>query len=159
MFFSLSRPSALIERPVLHEVNDSGRVIVAHYTVPVKPAPVTPVPAATLVLLRDRSAGAFEVLLIRRHRASKFAAGDFVFPGGKIEVSDGRDDAAGWCRSVDAAQAARRLDPAAPPPAGRGHWVGGLPRALGGGGDLPPPPPRWPPGRGGGPRHSAGPPA
>src|SRR5258705_1198861 len=124
MFFSLSRPSALIERPVLHEVNDSGRVIVAHYTVPVKPAPVTPVPAATLVLLRNRSAGAFEVLLIRRHTASKFAAGDFVFPGGKIEVSDGADDAAAWCRSIDADQAARRLGLAATPSAALGHWVG-----------------------------------
>jgi 8-oxo-dGTP pyrophosphatase MutT (NUDIX family) len=93
--------------------------------VSVKPAPVTPVPAATLVLLRNRSASAFEVLLIRRHRASKFAAGDFVFPGGKIEVSDGLDDAADWCRSVDAEQAARRLGlVSAPPSAALGHWVG-----------------------------------
>jgi 8-oxo-dGTP pyrophosphatase MutT (NUDIX family) len=105
-------------------VHDSGRVIVAHCLVSVKPAPVTPVPAATLVLLRSRSSGAFEVLLIRRHGASKFAAGDFVFPGGKIEASDCADDAATWCRSVDAAQAARRLDLAAAPQAALGHWVG-----------------------------------
>jgi 8-oxo-dGTP pyrophosphatase MutT (NUDIX family) len=105
-------------------VHDSGRAIVAHYLVSVKPAPVTPVPAATLVLLRNRSAGAFEVLLIRRHTASKFAAGDFVFPGGKIEVSDGADDAAAWCRSIDAAQAARRLGLGAPASAALGHWVG-----------------------------------
>jgi 8-oxo-dGTP pyrophosphatase MutT (NUDIX family) len=106
-------------------VHDSGRAIVSHYPVSVKPAPVTPVPAATLVLLRNRSAGAFEVLLIRRHTASKFAAGDFVFPGGKIEVGDGLDDAADWCRSVDAAQAARRLGlVSAPPSAALGHWVG-----------------------------------
>ena len=103
---------------------DSGRVIVSHYVVTVKPAPVTPVPAATLVLLRSRSAGAFEVLLIRRHTASKFAAGDFVFPGGKIESSDAPDDAAAWCRSVDAGEAARRLDLAAAPSAALGHWVG-----------------------------------
>ena len=105
-------------------MHDSGRVIVSHYLVPVKPAPVTPVPAATLVLLRNRPAGAFEVLLIRRHSASKFAAGDFVFPGGKIEVSDGPDDAAAWCRSVDATQAARRLGLASPPSAALGHWIG-----------------------------------
>src|SRR5438093_8071833 len=108
MFLSLRRPSALIDvRPP--RVNDSSRVIVAHYLVPVKPSPVTPVPAATLVLLRDRSVDVVEVLLIRRHGASKFAAGDFVFPGGKIELSDGPADAAGWCRGVDAAQAARAL--------------------------------------------------
>src|SRR5439155_612843 len=29
-----------------------------------------------------------EVLLIRRHRAAKFAAGDFVFPGGTLEADD-----------------------------------------------------------------------
>jgi 8-oxo-dGTP pyrophosphatase MutT (NUDIX family) len=105
-------------------VHDSGRVIVAHYLVSVKPAPVTPVPAATLVLLRSRSAGGFEVLLIRRHSASKFAAGDFVFPGGKIETSDAPDDAAAWCRSVDAAHAARRLGLASAPSAALAHWVG-----------------------------------
>jgi 8-oxo-dGTP pyrophosphatase MutT (NUDIX family) len=107
-------------------VHDSGRVIVSHYLVSVKPAPATPVPAATLVLLRNRSAGAFEVLLIRRHSASKFAAGDFVFPGGKIETSDGLEDAAAWCRSVDAGAAARRLGLASPPSAALGHWVGAI---------------------------------
>ena len=104
-------------------MHDSGRVIVAHYLVSVKPAPVTPVPAATLVLLRNRSAGAVEIWLIRRHTARKIAAGDVVFPGGKNEVSDGADDAAAWCRSIDAARPhAARL--AATPSAALGHWVG-----------------------------------
>src|SRR5439155_26427917 len=70
-----------------------GRVIVADWLVPVKPVPPMPVQAATLVLLRDRSVGGFEVLLIRRYAASKFAAGDFVFPGGMIEATDGSDGA------------------------------------------------------------------
>src|SRR5438094_615779 len=130
MFFSLSRASALMAtcppRRIVHdhEANDSGDDIVAHWLVPVKPTPVTPVPAATLVLLRDRSHGASDVLLIRRHSASKFAAGDFVFPGGKIEVSDGPADAAGWCRGVDASLAARVLDLETAPHAALGHWVG-----------------------------------
>jgi 8-oxo-dGTP pyrophosphatase MutT (NUDIX family) len=92
--------------------------------VAVKPAAVTPVPAATLVLLRNRVAGAFEVLLIRRHIKSRFAAGDFVFPGGKIETSDGPDDGAGWCRNLDAPVAARRLNLAAAPSTALAHWVG-----------------------------------
>ena len=91
---------------------------------PVKPSPVTPVPAATLVLLRDRSQSTHEVLLIRRHSASKFAAGDFVFPGGKIERSDGSADAAEWCRGVDASFAARALNLEGAPDAALGHWVG-----------------------------------
>ncbi|MGH7278364.1 MAG: NUDIX domain-containing protein, partial [Candidatus Rokuibacteriota bacterium] len=71
---------------------------------PVKP-PAVPAPSSTLVLLRDRTPGDVEVLLIQRHRASKFAGGDFVFPGGKIEPDD-NPDAAAWCAGVDGARAA-----------------------------------------------------
>lgn len=98
----------------------------AHYLVSVKPPPVTPVPAATLVLLRNRPAGGFEVLLIRRHSASKFAAGDFVFPGGRIEADDAPDGAAAWCRGLDTASAARALRLETPPTAALGHWVGAI---------------------------------
>ncbi len=66
----------------------------SHCLVPVKPTPVVPSPAATLVLLRDRSGGGVEVLLTQRHRASKFAAGDYVFPGGKLEASERPEDGA-----------------------------------------------------------------
>jgi 8-oxo-dGTP pyrophosphatase MutT (NUDIX family) len=107
-----------------HEANDSGAGIVAHYLVPVKPPPATPVPAATLVLLRDRSAGAFDVLLIRRHGASSFAAGDFVFPGGKIEAADAPDGAAAWCRGLDPIGAARALGLDSPADRALGHWIG-----------------------------------
>ena len=90
-------------------MNDSGRVIVAHYRVPVKPSPVTPVPAATLVLLRDRPAGGFDILLMQRHAKSKFAAGDFVFPGGKLTREDNPPDALRWCTGLDPAAAAKTL--------------------------------------------------
>jgi 8-oxo-dGTP pyrophosphatase MutT (NUDIX family) len=85
---------------LLASYRDSAAAIVAHYAVPVKP-PVTPVPAATVVLLRDRSAGGFDVLLLQRHRASKFAAGDYVFPGGKVEVGDNPPDAARFCAGLE----------------------------------------------------------
>lgn len=77
--------------------------------VPVKPSPAVPSPAATLVLLRDRPGGGCETLLIRRHEKSRFAAGDFVFPGGRVEHEDAPADAARWCRGLDDAKAARRL--------------------------------------------------
>jgi 8-oxo-dGTP pyrophosphatase MutT (NUDIX family) len=76
--------------------------------VSVKP-PVVPVAAATLVLLRDRPAGGAELLLIKRHGKSKFAAGDHVFPGGKVETHDNPDDAAAWCTQLDVDAAAARL--------------------------------------------------
>jgi 8-oxo-dGTP pyrophosphatase MutT (NUDIX family) len=49
--------------------------------------PVPPVPAATVVLLRDAPAGP-EVLLLRRHRASGFVPGAYVFPGGRVDEED-----------------------------------------------------------------------
>ncbi len=54
---------------------------------PLDKTPVTPLPAATLVLVRDRPEG-IEVLLTTRHDAAGFAAGAAVFPGGKVDASD-----------------------------------------------------------------------
>lgn len=49
-----------------------------------------PIPAATVLLLRD--APAFEVLMIERHAAIGFAGGALVFPGGRVDPGD-RDPA------------------------------------------------------------------
>ncbi|HXH82300.1 MAG TPA: NUDIX domain-containing protein [Candidatus Tectomicrobia bacterium] len=81
----------------------------SHYAVPVKPPAAVPAPAATLVLLRDDPAEGLQVLLMRRHEKSRFAAGDFAFPGGKLHPGDDPEDAAAWCVGVDGAQAARTL--------------------------------------------------
>ena len=89
---------------------------------PVKP--VTPVPAATLVLLRETTPGV-EVLLTQRHSANKFAGGDFVFPGGKIEVDDNPDDAVAWCAGLDPERAAARIG-AADRRTAVGYWVGAI---------------------------------
>ncbi len=43
--------------------------------------------AATIMLARDASEG-IEVLLLKRNKALKFAAGLWVFPGGKIEMDE-----------------------------------------------------------------------
>ena len=81
----------------------------SHYAVSVKPPSVIPVPAATLVLLRDRAPGVVEILLMQRHAKSKFAAGDFVFPGGKLTREDNPPDAIRWCTGLDVAGAAKTL--------------------------------------------------
>lgn len=91
--------------------------------VTIKPPPV-PVPAATVVLLRDRAGGGVDLLLIRRHSASKFAAGDHVFPGGKISAADTPPDAVQWCRGLDLEEASRRLGLA--PDVALAHWVGAI---------------------------------
>ena len=97
----------------------------SHYVVPVK-QPVVPAPAATVVLLRDRPAGGFEILLMQRHHASKFAGGDFVFPGGKLEVDDNPDDAVRWCTGLDLAGAARTLGLEHAPTTALAYWVGAI---------------------------------
>jgi recombination protein RecT len=48
--------------------------------------PVTPRPAATVLLLRDRSG--VEVLMTRRSTSASFAPGAYVFPGGGIDAAD-----------------------------------------------------------------------
>jgi len=94
------------------------------------PAPVIPVPAATLLLLRDRPGGGPEVLLIKRHTKSKFAAGDYVFAGGKIEADDLPEDGARFCRGVSATDAAARLGGGLDPEAALRHWVGAIREAF-----------------------------
>jgi 8-oxo-dGTP pyrophosphatase MutT (NUDIX family) len=91
--------------------------------------PVTPSPAATLVLLRDRPGGSLETLLVQRHTKSKFAAGDYVFAGGKIEADDVPPDAERFCRGLTADAAAARLGVPAPREA-LGYWIGAIREAF-----------------------------
>ena len=55
---------------------------------------VRPRDAATLIVI-DRSASTLKVLMGRRHERHKFMPGKFVFPGGRVEIFDGRMPAAG----------------------------------------------------------------
>jgi 8-oxo-dGTP pyrophosphatase MutT (NUDIX family) len=59
------------------------------------------VPAATVVLGRDTSAG-LEVLMLKRTSGASFAAGAWVFPGGRVDSVDAGSD------SLDSLAAARR---------------------------------------------------
>lgn len=46
------------------------------------------IPAATLVIVRDRADGAPELLMVERARKMAFAAGAMVFPGGRVDAGD-----------------------------------------------------------------------
>ena len=46
------------------------------------------IPAATLILVRDRIDGAPELLMVERAGGMAFAAGALVFPGGRIDPAD-----------------------------------------------------------------------
>lgn len=47
-----------------------------------------PIPAATVILIRDREVGGCEVLMVERAGGMAFAAGAMVFPGGRIDQAD-----------------------------------------------------------------------
>ena len=47
-----------------------------------------PIPAATLVLVRDRPRGPPELLMVERASGMAFAGGALVFPGGRIDAAD-----------------------------------------------------------------------
>ena len=58
-----------------------------------------PIPAATLILVRDSADGPPDLLMVERAKAMAFAGGAMVFPGGRIDPDDhaaamGDDDAA-----------------------------------------------------------------
>ena len=46
------------------------------------------IPAATLILVRDRPGGSPELLMVERAEGMAFAAGALVFPGGRIDAAD-----------------------------------------------------------------------
>lgn len=50
--------------------------------------PAVPRHAATIVLAREAAASGFEVLMLKRPSTARFAAGAYVFPGGKIDEGD-----------------------------------------------------------------------
>jgi len=62
--------------------------------------PPVPVPAATVILVREE-AGHLQVYLLRRSQTSGFMPGSYVFPGGLVDHGD-RDDAL-WQAHVDLA--------------------------------------------------------
>lgn len=88
--------------------------------------PVTPKPAATAVLMRDRPGGGPEVLLVQRHGASAFGPGAYVFPGGVLEAADQGPAAERLSPGITAAQAAARMPDAQSPAEALGFHVAAL---------------------------------
>ena len=50
--------------------------------------PSQPIPAATLIVMRERAAGQPELLIVERSAAMRFAGGALVFPGGRVDPGD-----------------------------------------------------------------------
>lgn len=87
-----------------------------------------PIPAATLILMRDRAPGPPELLMVERARTMAFAAGALVFPGGRIDLADhvaaaliapGLEDGAARIAAVRETIEETGIAPALAPPPGR----------------------------------------
>jgi 8-oxo-dGTP pyrophosphatase MutT (NUDIX family) len=70
-----------------------------------------PIPAATVLVLRDGPAGP-DVFMVRRHEGTSSFSGAHVFPGGCVDGSDTEAGDAVWCDGVD--HATRQLGDLSP---------------------------------------------
>lgn len=77
------------------------------------PRTLRPKDAATLIVI-DRSALAPKVLLGRRHERHKFMPGKFVFPGGRVEITDRLMPAAAPLHERDTARLTQRVQRPSP---------------------------------------------
>jgi 8-oxo-dGTP pyrophosphatase MutT (NUDIX family) len=64
-------------------------------------APATPVPAGTIILLRDHPEHGLEIFMVVRHHQIDFASGALVFPGGKVDAQDQHPELAAYCDGAD----------------------------------------------------------
>lgn len=83
---------------------------------------LTPAPAATVTLVRDRKHG-LEVLMMERNLKSVFVPGNYVFPGGAVDEQDAAPDACELCAGLDDAQASTALGIAS---GGLSYWVAAI---------------------------------
>ncbi len=65
-------------------------------------------PAATVLLVRDDPDG-LEVLMLRRATKAVFAGGMYVFPGGRVDPSDGGIEIEPFCKGLDDRSASAHL--------------------------------------------------
>ena len=83
---------------------------------------ITPLPAATVTLVRDGPQG-LEVLMMKRNLQSAFVAGKYVFPGGAVDRADTANGVYARCTGLDDESASRRLGVAEH---GLAYWIAAI---------------------------------
>lgn len=92
-------------------------------------APVSPRPAATIVLLRDGADG-LEVLLMRRNRKAGFVPGAYVFPGGRVDGADAEPEVIERLEGLDVPEAESRLGLVGADPPAIAYYLAALREAF-----------------------------
>jgi 8-oxo-dGTP pyrophosphatase MutT (NUDIX family) len=82
--------------------------------------------ASTVILLRDKEPDEFEVFLLRRHEKSSFMAGNFVYPGGRVDRDDGSLEICSLCRGITFDDAQKILRGTISPEDSFAHWIAGI---------------------------------
>ena len=85
-------------------------------------AEITPVPSATVTLVRDTAAGV-EVLMMQRNLQSVFVPGMYVFPGGALDAADGAPELNALCSGMADSQASNTLGI---PTGGLAYWTAAI---------------------------------
>lgn len=87
--------------------------------------PVTPLDAATVILLRRRQEEdqGFEVLMALRNSRSAFVPSSYVFPGGRVDETDHNRDLERFCNEPELTRVLQALDGVSPPEQALGIWV------------------------------------
>ena len=80
-------------------------------------------PAATVMLIRDIENDAFEVFMLQRTLNAAFAGGMYVFPGGRVDESDGIEELEQLCDGLDDQHASGLLEI---PSGGLAYWVAAI---------------------------------
>jgi 8-oxo-dGTP pyrophosphatase MutT (NUDIX family) len=87
---------------------------------------VTPLPAATVTLVRDTPRG-LEVLMLQRSHSLKFMPGAYVFPGGGLDAADGAPEMSALCVGLEDSAASRTLGVES---GGLAYWVAAIREAF-----------------------------
>lgn len=85
-------------------------------------AEITPIPSATVTLVRD-TAGGLEVLMMQRNFNSGFVPGAYLFPGGAVDEQDAAPDASELCVGLDDTQASGALGITS---GGLAYWIAAI---------------------------------
>src|SRR6185312_3639062 len=85
-------------------------------------AEITPVPSATVTLIRDSGSGP-EVLLMQRNLKSVFVPGMYVFPGGALDAADSSPEICQLSSGMDDAGASTTLEVAS---CGLAYWTAAI---------------------------------
>jgi 8-oxo-dGTP pyrophosphatase MutT (NUDIX family) len=87
---------------------------------------VTPLPAATVTLVRDAPRG-LEVLMLQRSHSLRFMPGVYVFPGGGLDAADGAAEISELCVGLEDRAASSKLGLDS---GGLAYWVAAIREAF-----------------------------